>query len=86
MFTSEVQFGHAGSCANSDLEQATTKNNAFREVGAYVPHSFDDLGDVIKKVYEQLVEIKVILPKPEQAPPSVPMDYDWARVNNTILF
>jgi ATP citrate (pro-S)-lyase len=79
MFTSEVQFGHAGSCANSDMEQATTKNNNFREAGAYVPHSFDDLGDVIKKVYEQLVEIKVILPKPEQAPPSVPMDYDWAR-------
>jgi ATP citrate (pro-S)-lyase len=48
MFTSEVQFGHAGSCANNDLEQATTKNNAFRDAGAYVPHSFDDLGDMIK--------------------------------------
>jgi ATP citrate (pro-S)-lyase len=43
-----VCFGHAGSCANSDMEQATTKNNNFREAGAYVPHSFDDLGDVIK--------------------------------------
>lgn len=24
--------------------------------------------------------MKAIVPKPEQAPPSVPMDYDWARV------
>ena len=34
----------------------------------------------IRKVYDQLVEMKAIVPKPEQAPPSVPMDYDWARV------
>ena len=26
-----------------------------------------------------------ILPKPEQATPSVPMDYDWARVNNKVI-
>ena len=48
MFTTEVQFGHAGSCANSDMEQATAKNAALREAGAYVPDSFDDLGDLIK--------------------------------------
>lgn len=79
MFTSEVQFGHAGSCANGDVEQATTKNEALKEAGAFVPNSFDDLGDVIKKVYEQLVESKVIVPKPDPVPPTVPMDYDWAR-------
>jgi ATP citrate (pro-S)-lyase len=79
MFTSEVQFGHAGSCANADAEQAVSKNTALREAGAFVPHSFDDLGDVIKKVYDQLVESKVIIVKPEPVPPTVPMDYDWAR-------
>jgi len=79
MFTSEVQFGHAGSSANSDSEQAVAKNKALKEAGAYVPSSFDDLGDVIKKLYDQLVAAKVIVPKQEQTPPSVPIDYDWAR-------
>lgn len=44
MFTSEVQFGHAGSCANSAKETATSKNAALREAGAHVPDSFDSLG------------------------------------------
>lgn len=48
MFTAEVQFGHAGSCANADSEQAVAKNEALRQVGAFVPTSFDDLGDMIK--------------------------------------
>ena len=48
MFTSEVQFGHAGSCANSDSETATAKNAAFRAAGAQVPDTFDTLDDVIK--------------------------------------
>lgn len=48
MFTSEVQFGHAGSCANAEAEQAVAKNEALRQAGAYVPNSFDDLGDTIK--------------------------------------
>ena len=76
MFTSEVQFGHAGSCANADSEQATAKNAALREAGAFVPNSFDDLGDVIKKVFDQLVDTKVIVPKEEPVPPTVPMDYE----------
>lgn len=79
MFTSEVQFGHAGSCANGDMEQATAKNEAFRKAGAFVPESFDDLGDLIRKVYDQLVESKQIVVKEEPLPPTVPMDYDWAR-------
>lgn len=78
-FTTEVQFGHAGSCANGDNEQATSKNKALKEAGAYVPNSFDDLGDLVKFVYEKMVENKLIVPNPEIVPPSVPMDYDWAR-------
>jgi ATP citrate (pro-S)-lyase len=48
MFTSEVQFGHAGSHADSDRETAVVKNKALKEVGAYVPNSFDELGDLIQ--------------------------------------
>ena len=47
MFTSEVQFGHAGACANAESETATAKNQALRVAGAYVPKSFDDLGEKI---------------------------------------
>lgn len=79
MFNSEVQFGHAGSCANSDRETALTKNKVLREHGAHVPNTFDDLGNVIHQVYEQLLEAKIIIPKEEVPPPTVPMDYDWAR-------
>ncbi|KAG8179762.1 hypothetical protein JTE90_022938 [Oedothorax gibbosus] len=79
MFSSEVQFGHAGACANSDRETATFKNKALAEAGAYVPDTFDNLGKTIQGVYEDLVEHGDIVPQPEQPPPAVPMDYSWAR-------
>lgn len=44
----QVQFGHAGACANQASETAVAKNQALRDAGAYVPKSFDELGDVIK--------------------------------------
>lgn len=79
MFTSEVQFGHAGSCANSDKETAMAKNLALREAGAYVPDSFDTLGDLIQQVFAELVKTGRVQPKEEVPPPTVPMDYSWAR-------
>lgn len=79
MFTSEVQFGHAGSCANSDKETAIAKNLALRAAGAYVPDSFDTLGDLIQHVFAELVQSGRIHPKEEVPPPTVPMDYSWAR-------
>lgn len=79
MFTSEVQFGHAGSHADSDRETAIAKNKALREAGAYVPNSFDELGDFIHTVFDGLVQSGQLAPKPDVLPPSVPMDYDWAR-------
>lgn len=79
MFASEVQFGHAGACANSDRETALAKNKSLREAGATVPNSFDDLGERIKDVFEQLVTKGVIEPREEVAPPPVPMDFSWAR-------
>ncbi|OQR79781.1 ATP-citrate synthase-like [Tropilaelaps mercedesae] len=79
MFASEVQFGHAGACANSQKETAIAKNLALAEAGAFVPRTFDDLGEMIKKVFEQLVIDGVVIVKPEVPPPTVPMDYNWAR-------
>lgn len=46
MFSSEVQFGHAGACANAERETAVAKNKALSEAGASVPSSFDELGVV----------------------------------------
>ncbi|XP_063837129.1 ATP-citrate synthase [Ostrinia nubilalis] len=79
MFTSEVQFGHAGSIAGSALEKAVAKNAGFKAYGVTVPDSFDSLGDAVHKVYQKLVDAGKIIVKEEVEPPKVPMDYDWAR-------
>lgn len=79
MFTTDVQFGHAGASAGAAAETATSKNAALGEAGAHVPASFDELGDVIRAVYSDLVSRGVVVPKPEVPPPPVPMDYNWAR-------
>ncbi|XP_076851479.1 ATP-citrate synthase [Brachyhypopomus gauderio] len=79
MFSSEVQFGHAGACANQASETAVAKNQALKEAGAFVPKSFDELGEVIRSVYDDLVNRGVIIPAKEVPPPTVPMDYSWAR-------
>jgi succinyl-CoA synthetase alpha subunit len=36
MFTTEMQFGPAGSMANSDLDTADAKNGAMRDAGLQV--------------------------------------------------
>lgn len=46
----QVQFGHAGACANQVSETAVAKNKALKEAGAFVPKSFDELGEIIKSV------------------------------------
>jgi len=79
MFATEVQFGHAGSLANSEMETAEAKNRAMRAAGIIVPDTFEDLPQVIKEAYSQLVASGVIVPKPEREPPVIPMDYKWAQ-------
>ena len=37
-----------------------------------------------RKVYEKLLADGTIVPEPERPPPTVPMDYTWARVNMNI--
>ncbi|XP_067933516.1 ATP-citrate synthase-like isoform X2 [Watersipora subatra] len=79
MFNSDVQFGHAGASANADSETATAKNVALKAAGAYVPASFNDLGQMIKQVYRELLAEGVVKEQPDVAPPTVPMDFNWAR-------
>lgn len=79
MFTTEVQFGHAGSMANSDLETAETKNVAMKAAGFIVPETFEELPQVLRETYDGLVESGAIVPQPERDPPVIPMDYKWAQ-------
>ncbi|PKK86183.1 MAG: ATP citrate synthase [Thermoplasmata archaeon HGW-Thermoplasmata-1] len=75
MFSSGVQFGHAGAKADGAEETADAKNKALAEAGAYVPHSFDDFGDKIREVYEGLTAKGKIIEKTEAPLPQVPEDF-----------
>ena len=77
-FKTEVQFGHAGAKAGSESETADAKNAALKTAGAVVPNSFDDYGEKIAKVYNDLVKKKIIIPRPEPAAVKIPMDYNAA--------
>ncbi|KZT20946.1 ATP-citrate synthase [Neolentinus lepideus HHB14362 ss-1] len=79
MFATEVQFGHAGSLANSDMETADAKNKAMRAAGFIVPETFEELPDVLEETYRRLVAEGAIKPKAERDPPVIPMDYKWAQ-------
>ncbi|KAK9459545.1 citrate synthase-like protein [Lipomyces oligophaga] len=79
MFTTEVQFGHAGSFANSQLETAKAKNAAMKAAGFYVPDTFEDMPAVLSDLYKSLVKQGVIIPKPEPEAPKIPIDYAWAQ-------
>jgi ATP citrate (pro-S)-lyase len=79
MFSSEVQFGHAGACANSKAETSIEKNEELKKSGAFVPESFDQLPEIIRQVFQSEVEKGNVVIKPEVPPPTVPMDYNWAK-------
>ncbi|PPQ79968.1 LOW QUALITY PROTEIN: hypothetical protein CVT26_004414 [Gymnopilus dilepis] len=77
MFATEVQFGHAGSLVDSDMESADAKNKAMRDVGFIVPDTFEELPQVLKETYESLLKNSAIKPKLEIEPPVIPMGYKW---------
>jgi ATP citrate (pro-S)-lyase len=79
MLKTEVQFGHAGSFANSQLETAVTKNKSMKAAGIFVPDTFEDLPELLAKVYQKLLKEGSIKPKREPAVPKIPMDYTWAQ-------
>ncbi|MFH1348537.1 MAG: citrate/2-methylcitrate synthase [Patescibacteria group bacterium] len=53
-FPKDVQFGHAGAWAASAAETAQAKNKLLSEAGARVPARFEELGNLIRKTYEEL--------------------------------
>lgn len=78
VFPTEVQFGHAGAMARGEAETADAKNAALKDAGAYVPTSYDDFGDLIREVYEDLKSKGVIEEKAEVEPQAIPVDYNPA--------
>lgn len=79
MFTTEVQFGHAGACANSNSETADAKNAAMKAAGIIVPDTFEDMPNALSKLFNDLVKLHVIRPRPEPEVPKIPIDYSWAQ-------
>ena len=79
MLKTEVQFGHAGSFANSQLETANMKNQSMKEAGIFVPDTFEDLPMVLAQVYQKMVKNGQIRPSAEPAVPKIPIDYSWAQ-------
>ncbi|MDO9516003.1 MAG: citrate/2-methylcitrate synthase [Syntrophales bacterium] len=77
-FKTDIQFGHAGAKAGTDIEGADAKNAALRAAGAIVPDSFDDYAEKIHEAYEKLVKRGKIQPAPEVAVPQVPADFAMA--------
>ena len=78
VFPAEVQFGHAGARAGADKETADAKNKALKDAGAYVPTSFDDFDEQIKKAFTKLVKSGKHKPIPDVEPPKIPIDYAFA--------
>ncbi|KAK5827519.1 citrate synthase-like protein [Linnemannia elongata] len=79
MFATEVQFGHAGALAQSDLETADAKNRALRAAGVIVPETFEKLPLVLSQTYQQLVKKGAIIVRSEPETPKIPIDYSWAQ-------
>lgn len=79
MFKTDVQFGHAGSFANSDMETAEAKNRALKAAGVHVPDSFEALPKILGSVFNDLVNKGVVKIAAEPDPPTIPIDYAWAQ-------
>jgi ATP citrate (pro-S)-lyase len=79
IFSTTVQFGHAGSMANSDMETEDGKNSAMRATGLIVPDTFEELPQAVRNIYQRLVKSGPVVPKAEVDTPVIPMDYKWAQ-------
>jgi ATP citrate (pro-S)-lyase len=79
MLKTEVQFGHAGSFANSQLETAVQKNKAMKEAGIFVPETFEEMPALLAKVYQKLLKDGTVKPSREPVVPKIPIDYSWAQ-------
>jgi ATP citrate (pro-S)-lyase len=80
MFATDVQFGHTGSIADSEMETADAKNAVMHAAGFVIPATFKVL-KATKDTYEDLLKKGIVVRKPEMEPPVIPMDYKWAQVS-----
>lgn len=71
MFSSDVQFGHAGARADSNRETADAKNQALKDAGVIVPESFDTYDKAIRETFNSL-KLPVF---DGPSAPDFPMDY-----------
>ncbi|MCB0430792.1 MAG: ATP citrate synthase [Flavobacteriales bacterium] len=78
LFPGEAQFGHAGASARNETETTEAKLEALRKSGIHVPESFDDLGSVLGKVFDQLKRNGKVRMPVEPKFPHVPVDFDEA--------
>lgn len=92
LFPSEVQFGHAGAKSGGRGESAQEKNKALKKAGAFVPDSFNQLGDLISKVFKEKVESSKDYVVPETVIPLIPpedfvqaLKADQVRRNTSII-
>jgi len=76
VFPAQVQFGHAGAIAKGDNETADAKNAALKEAGAFVPESFDDFGETINRVYEDIKEKGLITCEQDICVPEMPEEFN----------
>ncbi len=70
----EVQFGHAGARADVERETAYEKNRELRSAGALVPQSYDDLGEIIHEVYQDLIRKGQLAAIEAPEPVRIPLD------------
>ncbi|KAJ7499631.1 citrate synthase-like protein [Mycena latifolia] len=69
MFPTDVQFGHAGSMADSEMETADAKNKARRAAGFVVPERFEELPNAIQETYQALIKKGVVVEKEIRSSP-----------------
>lgn len=76
-FGEQVEFGHAGASANSELEEATNKNTIMQNLGFIVPDTFEE----IYKCFEPFLNNLII---PFKDGRQVPDDLSTAIKNGNV--
>ncbi|HIJ11241.1 TPA: ATP citrate synthase [Candidatus Woesearchaeota archaeon] len=84
LFPWQVQFGHAGAKAGKEAESAQAKNQALRDTGIIVPHSFEEFETTVGQVYKKLIENKTIMEHPESKAPVLNENRTKTHFTNTI--
>ena len=63
-FSSDIQFGHAGASATSNIEGSNYKNQYMKHFGINVPDTFEDIPKVIQSVFKKINFKPIQRPEP----------------------